>query len=251
MSWPRQFYQPGHGHPQLFYKVHGDANLVKGVKLDPKKYRTGGLPQGVEVSPLARADAPDAFNFGLASPFSDRIEAEAPDVYAAARNATHCLLFKGVIEDPSSLNYWRDTVGFLQCLLEQGGVAILDPHRHDWWTAQEWKEKAFDPNGPEPRTHVSILVDEDEQNEGAYWFHTRGLLKFGRPDLSIRAVTEDLVGPAEEVCNKFIDLMAGGGNVPDGQPLKMPGWPDGWKCHHGGDFDDNRFHNVHVEIRPG
>ncbi len=248
MGWPRQFYQAGGGHPQLFYKVHGD--LSKGIKLDPKKYRCAGIPAGVEVSTLARADAPEPFAFGLDAPFSDRLANDHPDVLRAARDSSHCLLLKGVIEDPNSLNYWRDTIGFLMCLLDQGGVAIFDPYKLDWWTPAEWSQQAFEPNGPEQRAHVVILVSDDEKNPGKYWIHTRGLIKFGRPDLSIRAVTDELVAPAEEVCNRFIDLSANGGVVNDGQPLKMASWPAGWACFHGGDFDDPDFNNVHMEIRP-
>lgn len=247
-SWPRAYYQPGGGHPQLFYKVHGD--LAGGVKLERLRYRCAGVPDGIEVSILSREEAPDAFGFGFDGPFADRIAAEAPEVLAAARAAPQCLVMRGVIEDPSTLDYFRDVVGFLTCLLDQGGVAIFDPFRLDWWTPDEWRVRAFEPAAPEPRTHVVILVSEDERNEGKHWFHTRGLIRFGRPDISIRGVTDELVGPAEDVCNRFIELMANGGMVPDGQPLKMASWPAGWACFHGGDLDDPDFNNVHVEIRP-
>jgi hypothetical protein len=72
--------------------------------------------------------------------------------------------------------------------------------------------------------------------------------KFGRPDLSIHAVPPSHRDAVIDLCNRFIELQALGGLIPEGQVIKMDSLP-GMTCHHGGDLDDPDFNNVHVEVR--
>src|SRR5262249_30887049 len=111
----------------------------------------------------------------------------------------------------------------------------------------DWRAKAFEPAGPVPRHHVAILVSDDEPGR---WYHTRGLRKFGRPDLSIHHVLPELETTVNELCDGFIELLAFGEVIPEGQPITMRGLPSGWTCRHGGDLDDTDFNNVHLEIGP-
>ena len=70
--------------------------------------------------------------------------------------------------------------------LDHGGVAVYDPQMFEWWSPKKWRERIFSPAGPVPRHHTVILVSEDAP--GTEWIHTRGLRKFGRPDLSVHRV---------------------------------------------------------------
>ena len=72
------------------------------------------------------------------------------------------------------------------------------------------------------------------------------MLKYGRPDISIRSVPHDAQGKAVEIVNRFIELQALGGIVPEGQAIRVDGVPDGMLASHGGDMDDPDFNNRHV-----
>ena len=96
-------------------------------------------------------------------------------------------------------------------------------------------------------SHVSILFSAEES--GGLWFHTRGMRKFGRPDLSLHNVPDKYEKAAIELCNRFIELQAAGGRIPDGQEIQMPSLPGGLVCRHKGSLDDPDFNNVHVEIQ--
>ena len=80
------------------------------------------------------------------------------------------------------------------------------------------------------------------------WFHTRGVRKFGRPDLSIHNVPLPYHGAVIDLCERFIELQAFGAVIEDGQEIRVKSLPEGMTCHHAGDLDDPDFHNVHVEI---
>jgi hypothetical protein len=153
------------------------------------------------------------------------------------------------VTDPASLDYFRDAVGLVMALLESGGVAVFDPHMFKWWSADEWREHAFEPAGAVPRHHVVRLVS-DEPDGRSRWYHTRGMIKFGRPDLSVHGVVPELESAVTDLCERFIEMQAFGAVVPEGQGINMNALPPGWRCRHGGDLDDPEFNNRHLEIGP-
>ena len=77
------------------------------------------------------------------------------------------------------------------------------------------------------------------------------MIKFGRPDISVHNVPSDLNPGVEDLCSRFIEMMAFGAVVDDGQPIKMASLPGGWFCRHAGDLDDPEFNNLHIEVGPG
>jgi hypothetical protein len=115
-----------------------------------------------------------------------------------------------------------------------------------WWTPAEWRERAFEPAGPVPRHHVTILVSEAP--DGTQWFHTRGLRKFGRPDLSTHNVKVQYHAAIIELFNRFIEYQAFGAIIPDGEEIRMAALPPGMTCRRRGDIEDPDFNNEHVEI---
>jgi hypothetical protein len=160
-----------------------------------------------------------------------------------------CLVLRGVVPDPPTLDYFRDAVGLVMALLESGGTAVFDPHMFKWWSASEWRDLAFEPAGAVPRHHVVILVS-DEPGGRSRWYHTRGMIKFGRPDVSVRNVPPALEAAVRELCERFVDMQAFGAVIAEGQEIKMDALPRGWRCRHGGSLDDPDFNNRHVEIGP-
>ena len=51
-----------------------------------------------------------------------------------------------------------------------------------------------------------------------------------------------------DLVNRFIDLLAFGARVPDGQPIRLAGLPAGMTCWRRGDENDPDFNNEHIEI---
>ncbi len=150
--------------------------------------------------------------------------------------------------DARTLDYLRDVVGFLTYLADNGAVAVLDPQTFTLWSPERWRSELFAPDGPVPHRHVVILTSEDQRPD-RLWFHTRGMRKFGRPDLSLRGVAESQKAPPSSTCStdssgsRPLDGM-----VPEGEKIRMAGLPPGLTCHHRGDLDDPDFNNVHLEI---
>jgi hypothetical protein len=239
LSWPRDHFAPGGGNAHLFYKVHGRFDGAP--RISRSQHRTQGVPDGCELTSFSAGD--EGHTVGLDEIIGDRFRQKNAALYAASREAPHALILRGEIEDPPTLDYLRDAVGVVTALVQGGGVSIFDAYTISWLSPAQWLERIFEPAAAVPTHHVTILVSDD-------WYHTRGMLKFGRPDLSVRGVRADLEEPVIDLLNRFIQMQAFGGVVPEGQPVKMKSLPAGWVCRHRGSLDDPDFNNRHIEIGP-
>lgn len=245
-SWPRPHWKPGGGDAFLMYQVFGD--FEGDFEVDQETHRSQGLPEGVQFTRYERNEHPDEFAWFKGLHLWQDLVSKEPDLAEAVDAATGSLRIQGSVKDPPTLDYFRDAVGLVTAAFHNGGAVVFDPQMFKWWSPAEWMARAFDPDGPVPRHHVVILTSEDDR-PGLEWFHTRGLRKFGRPDLSIRFVASEHREAVIDLCNRFIEFQAFGGQIAEGQPIRMASLPAGLTCRHGGDLEDPDFNNLHVEIR--
>ena len=248
-GWTRDLWRPGGGDAFLFYAVFG--RMPQSFDVPAVKYRTAGLPQGVEVRHFSRSSNAkyiDGFTGGYAW---EDLSKNAPALADRIMSAADCLVVAGTVEDPDSLKYLRDTLGLVTYLLDEGGVAVLDLQTSSWYSPSRWHELIFDGDTFDPYRHAVILISPQEDTAALSWFHTRGMRKFGRPDISIHDVAAPEHDAAANFCNALIAHQASGGIVDEGQPIRMtnPDWAG--VAHHAGDVDDLDFNNVHIEIKRG
>ena len=242
--WERKYYRPGGGDAFLFYVVHGPVDTS--APMSRSKYRSEGVPSDLDVfsyGPDIHPEVPASFCEGY---LWEELNQTDPALGTTISKQDSCLILKGTFQDPENLNFFRDTIGLITHFLDNGGVAVFDPQMFRWWSPEQWREHIFSPAAPSPRHHATILVSEEPG--GTEWVHTRGLRKFGRPDLSIPSVTIDRKNAVVELCNRFIEHQAFGGIIPEGQEIRMPSLPAGLICRHAGDLEDPDFNNVHVRI---
>jgi hypothetical protein len=249
-DWTREHFQPGGGDPFLFYVVYGPTPTD--FTISRETYRCEGVPDGLDVMAYSPKTHPDVVHSFCEGYLWDVLLDENPELAQAVKQQKECLIFSGDIADPADLGYFRDTIGVISWLVDQGAVAVYDPQMIKWWSAEEWREHVFKPSeaGPDPLAHVVILVSAEPQ--GTDWFHTRGMRKYGRPDISVPGVTREHRKAVVELIERFIHFQAMGGVIEEGREVNMKSLPEGMTCHHKGDLDDPDFNNVHVEItRPG
>jgi hypothetical protein len=247
-DWLRRFYQRPGGKPFLFYVVFGAYHNIPA--LDRDKYRSNGVFPGLQLSHYDRGKHPDVLDGFCEGYLSDELNRQNPALARAVRAAGECLVLRGELKDQGDLNYLRDTVGLLTFLLDHGGIVVYDPWMFRWWEPEEWRERIFRPGGAVPRQHVVILTSDEPEAASLTWLHTRGMRKFGRPDLSVRRVPPRYRDAVIDLLERFIELQAFGGLIEEGQEIRMKTLPRDMTCHHAGDLDDPDFNNIHVEITP-
>lgn len=241
-AWPRPYWQPSDETLVLHFYVFG--RFAQDLAIPAARYASRGLPDGMGLQRFGHNALRGWEGYPLKGALGELLKEDVPDAFDRARAAPDVLVVRGELADRDSLDYLRDTMGVLAGLLDVGGAAILDPQILTLFDAEAWRQHYLVPGGAPPRNHVLILRNPDD--EGRSHIHTRGLRKFGRPDLSLRHVPDAHAGHAGMLCERLVELQALGAHFAEGQPLEVEGLPGELVAHLGGSLDDPRFNNTHV-----
>lgn len=244
-NWPREYFTASTGEAFLLFVAFG--NVAQNKPLDSAYYRCRGIPDGFELMAYSRDKQPDVFALWQTGYLWDQLQQDNPRFAQQIGATPACLMLRGSIPNPQNLNYLRDAVGLLTYFLDNGACAIYDPQMLQWWSANEWRDRVFAAATAVPLAHTVILASPEEGTDRT-WFHTRGMRKFGRPDLSVRQVAPEYHKEVVDLCERFIVFQARGGVIAEGQEVRLASLPPGGIARHGGDLDDPDFNNVHVEI---
>lgn len=245
-SWERQYYSSTDAEALLFYVVYG--SITTNTTMSATKYRSSGVPTGFSLSSYDKNVYPTVHEDFLTGYVWDQYRHSAPLLCDRIIQSPACMILRGSIIDPPTLDYLRDAIGVLTFLVDSGGIAIYDPQQFCWWSPEEWRKLIFSPEAPRPRNHVAFLESEEDSNEDCIWLHTRGMRKFARPDISIRGVAQRYRSAAVDLCERFVELQAFGGVVPEDQEIRINALPPGGRVHHAGDLEDIEFNNTHIEL---
>jgi hypothetical protein len=207
-EWPRRYYEQPGGKPFLFFVVYGQFGKLPTVL--SSQYRSAGIPSGMELFLYDAEHHPEVLARFQGGYLWQSLQARNAVLADLIARSAECLILRGEIEDCDNLNYLRDSVGLLAFLLDHGGITVYDPFMFQWWEPDDWRQRIFDPAGPVPRHHTIILTSE-ESDYSLTWFHTRGMRKFGRPDLSVHNVPANHHEAVIDLCSRFIELQAFGG----------------------------------------
>lgn len=242
-DWDRPHFRPSDGRPFLFYVAFGPT--PRDFTISASRYRCGAVPEGVKITAYGPGVSPEVLDDYRNGYLWDRLQADDPALARQIGEQTECLILIGSPADSPHLNHLRDVVGLLEWLFDNGAVGVFDPLAFRWWNRADWRREVFEPGPDALHSHVAILASSEADD---LWLHTRGMRKFGRPDLSVRRVPEPAIDATVAMINRFITLQALGGVIENGQPIRMAGLPAGMTCRHAGHLDDPDFNNVHVEI---
>jgi hypothetical protein len=248
MGWTRPYFQRGGSAAHLSFAVFSCASEVP--EISASRFRTVGLPGDVAVWRVERAESPDAWD-GLAGGIIGRLPQEAdPLAHARVWATKFCWRVQGTVPDPETLDYLRDTVGVVAAMSESmADTIVLDLQSHRWLRGRDFLDHIFQPLNPPILEHVTMMVSEDGPSPGKWWYHTRGMRKFGRPDVSLRDVNDGYRAGAVELMRRLVMWMAEGARVHEGLRIRMRGVPDEMRCRLGGSDADPDFNNEHVELR--
>lgn len=242
-AWPRPYWQPSDEEVLLQFYVFG--SFAPELVIPSPRYGSPGLPEGVEIQRFQNAVLRKWEGYPLSGALGEILREDSPKVFEQARLAPDVLVVRGRFRDRAGLDYLRDTMGVLAGLLDIGGSVIIDPQILGLFDAVHWRRQYLVKDGAPPRNHVLILRHAEE-TDGRSWVHTRGMRKFGRPDLSIHHVPDSDVDRAGVLCERLVELQSLGAHFSDGQPLEVEGLAEGLIARPGGSLDDPQFNNTHV-----
>jgi hypothetical protein len=224
-DWPRPHHEPSASKAFLFCLVFGEPPAD--LNISRARHHVDQLPPELQVSIHARGDDPAWFDAWFSPPVGLEMPhvfgEDAPKVAAAGRVAA----VRAEFNDPDSLAYLRNTVGVVSAIAEHGAVAIFDVQALTWWRPQEWRRRFVDRSEFAIGDHIFTAVSRDPGDASKTSLRTRGMAKFGRPDLLVRhlpgpaGVDNPAVARAAEVVDGLANYLARGGILSDGQTMHL------------------------------
>jgi hypothetical protein len=245
-AWPRPYWQPSDENALLHFYVFG--RFAPDLALPAARYGSPGLPSGVTLERFQNLALRRWEGYPLKGALGELLQEDDPATFEQARVAPEVLVVRGQCPDDGSLDYLRDTLGVLAGLLDAGGIAILDPQILTLFDAARWHTQYLIDGGAPPRHHVLIVRTADDQ-PGRSRVRTRGMRKFGRPDVDLCNVPDADIDRAGALCEQLVELEALGAHFTDGQPLDVDGVAGELIARPGGSLDDPQFNNRHVVFR--
>lgn len=187
---------PDHRQPQVVLVVFSTGPLSDAVPLDPERV---GAPSAealeqCAVRTIERALDPawfDAWRTGALRAIAER---DLDHDLAALDAADHAHLVVTELEDARDLTYLQAAWALVRYLLERGGSLVLDAHAMTFRTAPTAADAPLD-----VAREIRIVYETSPARpDGAHAIHTRGMRKFGAPDLVALVSDADvqLVGSA-------------------------------------------------------
>ena len=229
-EWPRPHYRPfPSSRPSLFYLVFGDRPASDDLNISRVRHHVDKLQPELQVSRHPRESDPAWFDGW----FSSAIGLEIPRVFGrddapAVYDAKHVTAVRGDFDDQDSLAYLRNTVGVVSAVAEaSNAVAILDAYALTWWKPAEWRRRFVDASAFRITDHMFIAVSDEPRYRPGLWTHTRGMRKFGRPELQVKHLpgaydeSNPAIRDSGTLLGGLANYLAGGAVIDDGQTMRL------------------------------
>jgi len=244
MSYDRVYYEDLNTHPFLFYVVFG-VNMDD-FSVSGERHHVDEIPEDVDLRILTKESNGEYMEGLIGQQIGNLLSKDKPELYEQVKETTTWAIFSGEVVKDVNLNYMKNTIGIIQALLETGAIGVLDLQTFSLYSSEEWKDKFFTPTF-NPGSHVTILFSD--MDDGSLWLHTRGLRKFGRPDVSIEDVSENDTKNATDIINQMIYYSSKGTffkkstklHTPEGKSFIInPSFVE--------DYDNSDFNNAYYKL---
>ncbi len=243
--YQRPYYQDTGRRPYLFYAVMGAK--AEELHVSRARHHVDEMPEGLGLSGLRRPDNCTYMDELLGGSLGKILCERDHELYEKAKAAESWLVLYGEVQKDDTLEYLRNAIGFVQAAMETGAVAVLDLQTFELYSVEEWNQKIFSFKF-HPYCHVTAMISPEQ--DGKLWLHTRGMRKFGRPDIGMTGVPYEELERAKAVADQMIFYGAQGAMFLC--PVKLHP-TTGRACivypELTGDLEDPDYNNEHYRLR--
>lgn len=199
MNYERPYYEDINYHPLMFYVIFGAKE--EELEISRERHNIDEVPEGLNMNMLTREQHGKYMDNLIGGTLGKILKEEQPELYEKIQKENIWAIVNGEIKQDDNLRYLRNTIGIVQAFLDTGAIAVLDMQTFSLYSAKEFTEKIFSKD-LDVYSHAKNLISKMEN--GNIWLHTRGLRKFGRPDISIENIPESEENKAVRIANQMI-----------------------------------------------
>jgi hypothetical protein len=233
-NWSRPYFEDSTQMARLSFAVFGRFD-----KNEEFEQACSVLPPGAALGLTDAEDLQNGAGWELC-------REETPELAERVEGCSGCAVLTALIQDQESLDYLKTSLDVITFLTDTGGEVVYDADTLSWHPREKWSQLTDAGQIFNPFDHVAVV--RSRQPDGV-WLHTRGMIKFGRPDLSARAVPAQQETHYRKVIDRFINFQALGGAIELGRVIQLEGTELSLVTNKvKGSLEDPTFKNFYVEI---
>ncbi|MBX6749353.1 MAG: hypothetical protein IRY85_06695 [Micromonosporaceae bacterium] len=218
-AWPRPAFQPTGRRAAFLLVAFADREM-----LSPPELAVAAPPSApvsaVRVNLVQYADQPEWFDGWRHGPLRTVAAVQNIDM-SVVDAATCCYVIDIDVDDPTDLTHLQLAWAVASSIAQAGNVTVLDVYAATWHAGSE--VAALAPDRPFTIQHEISITAETEPVPGfGHAVHTRGMIKFGRPDL-IAGVPADLIHETGQILNHLGRMLANGAVIEPGERFRIDG----------------------------
>jgi len=218
--WPRPAFRPTGRRATVSFIAFADENFVgSGLDFELRDAVPPGAPvDALDVRRHTDADSA-AWIDGFRTGGLRNIASHQLGDLDRLDSASSCYSITISVEDPADLTYLQLAWAVASRIAAAGAVAVLDVHAVNWLAGST--VASLSPRRPFVIQREVSIVAETEATPGfGYVVHTRGLIKFGSPDL-VAGVAADRIDHTGRILNHLAGMLADGHDLVRGQQLRF------------------------------
>ncbi len=199
MNCERPYYRDLNCRPFLFYVIFGAKNAE--LKVSRGRHHVNGFPDGLKLVFCDREKNNAYMQSLVGNSLGKVLGREKHELFEMLQGTDKWAVIRGEVCQDSDLNYMQNVIGLIQALIDNDAAGVLDLQILSLYSSAEWSDLFFEREF-NPYDHVTILASEIQ--DGLMWLHTRGMRKFGRPDIGVWKVAQEEMEEAVQVINQMI-----------------------------------------------
>lgn len=207
--WTREAAAPCERVAHALFVVFANGPLANDVPLSMAKYGVPGRDHlaHVAVSEHAGEGSQEWVDGWRTGPLREVAAQDLGAAAAALDAADRCFTVDAKVQDPEDLGYLQTAWALVRWLAERGATVILDAHVGRFLTPG--RIAAVDAEFDVRREAQIVFESEATEPGGGHVIHTRGMHKWGRPDV-VAVCSPDDAEAVAEVIWEIADGMAAG-----------------------------------------
>ena len=182
--WTRSAFSPGGGPGRVFLVLFSEQPGLASPPISRARHGVASVEplKHLEVAVVGADQAPEWIRGWTEGPLRNLADRALGDDALRLPGVKSCVRINGEVPDPADLTHLQLMWGLARAFLENGCFAVLDAHQARWFPGKDVMEWAPD-RAFELGREVSVIFETDASPGYGHVVHTRGLAKFGRPDL--------------------------------------------------------------------
>ncbi len=144
MSYERPYYKDIDYRPQLFYAAFGVGDTE--LEVSKVRHKVDGFPEGLSMTAYEKPEHAEYMEALIGGDLGEMLRDRTPQLYEAVCGTDKFTVIRGQVKDDGDLCYFRNVIGFIEAMVEEGALGILDVFTTTLFSPSEWTKNIFEPH---------------------------------------------------------------------------------------------------------